>query len=494
MGAVMFNARLKKELQAQKAELSMYRQMQKGMDAQMVCLTLDANHHIVHANENFLNTLGYSLEQLLGKDLDHLVPTYVKQLDCYRSLKVAVQKGESVIDRYRFLHADGRLVWIRALWQPVLDEQGRLMTLQCYGSDITQIVETAAENSAFIQALLRSTAVIEFNLSGQVLTANDQFLRGMGYSLAQIKGKHHSIFCDPAETSQASYREFWAMLNRGEFVAGRFKRIDSNGREVWLEATYNPVHDAHGRLYKVVKFATMVTDQVAREEEVSQAASVAFEISQQTDVSAQRGADVVQNTVQTMRKISEEMQTASSGIEALGKQSLLINSIVQTIGGIAQQTNLLALNAAIEAARAGEQGRGFAVVADEVRALAKRTSDSTAEIDSLLGNLAKRTASVAQQMHASLDVSQQSVTKIGQARSSFGQIRESVDVIRDMNTQIATAAEEQHQVAEDINRHISQIHGDAQLIAELSDSARADSRSLEMLSSELDGLVRKFKT
>lgn len=380
----MFNTRLKKELQAQQAELSMYRQMQKGIDACMVALTLDANYRIAHANDNFLKMLGYDGDQLLGRELDQLIPAYVKQLPCYRNLRAAVQKGESVIDNYRFLRADGSLAWIRAMWQPVLDDSGKLMNLQCYGSDITQTVETAAENSAFIQALLRSTAVIEFDLGGHVLTANDQFLRGMGYNLAQIKGKHHSLFCDPHEVSQASYKDFWATLNRGEFVASRFKRIDSSGRDVWLEATYNPVHDAQGKLYKIVKFATVVTDQVSREEDVSQAASVAFEISQQTDVSAQRGAEVVQNTVQTMRKISQEMESASSGIEALGKQSLLISSIVQTIGGIAQQTNLLALNAAIESARAGDQGRGFAVVADEVRQLAGRTSAATEEIVSVV--------------------------------------------------------------------------------------------------------------
>lgn len=482
----MFNTRLKKELQAQHAELSMYRQMQKGMDARMVSLSLDANNHIVHANDNFLRALGYSADQLLGKDMDQMVPSYVKQLDCYRNLKLAVQKGESVIDNYRFLHANGSLVWIRAMWQPVLDDQGKLVTLQCYGSDITQTVETAAENSAFIQALLRSTAVIEFDLGGHVLTANDQFLRGMGYNLAQIKGKHHSMFCDPAETSLAPYREFWAMLNRGEFVAGRFKRIDSSGREVWLEATYNPVHDAQGKLYKVVKFATLVTDQVAREDEVSQAASVAFEISQQTDVSAQRGADVVQNTVQTMRKISEEMQSASSGIEALGKQSLLISSIVQTIGGIAQQTNLLALNAAIEAARAGEQGRGFAVVADEVRSLASRTREATDEISGMIASIQQETGNAISTMQQGNTLMQEGLSLNAKVASALAQIDEQSRSAGHQFAAITTATQEQSSTA-------TMLSSNLQSIAMANSEQRQVMSNLAVTAQELNGLATELR-
>ena len=440
-GDAMFNTRWKKELQAREAELSVYKQMEKGMDAQMLSVILDASFRITYANANFLRTLGYTAERLVGRGLDEIVPAYVKQLDCYRNLRAAIDTGESIVDNYRFLRQDGSLVWVRAIWYPIMCDDGQLSLIRFFGTDITPAIELATENAGFIQALLRSTAVIEFDLGGHVLTANDQFLRGMGYNLAQIKGKHHSLFCDPQETSSSQYKEFWATLNRGEFVASRFKRVDSSGRVVWLEATYNPVHDTQGKLYKVVKFATVVTDQVDREAEVADAAGIAFEISQQTDLSAQRGATVVQETVQTMRQISQEMQSASEGIEALGKQSLLISSIVQTIGGIAQQTNLLALNAAIEAARAGEQGRGFAVVADEVRQLAGRTSAATEEI-----------VNVVQQNQALVDEAVRGMA------NSRGQAEQGLGLANDAGAVIVEIQEGAKQVVNAVGRFANQLN------------------------------------
>jgi len=253
--------------------------------------------------------------------------------------------------------------------------------------------------------------------------------------------------------------------------------------------------DAAGRQREAVDMvSTAFHEMVATANEVARSCSQAAESADSGQRQAREGQQQIDAAVSSVDQLSHEISQSAQSMQQLETDSNNIQSILGTIRSIAEQTNLLALNAAIEAARAGEQGRGFAVVADEVRALAKRTADSTAEIDGLLGNLAKRTSQVAQQMHASLEVSQESVNRIGLARTSFGQIRESVDVIRDMNTQIATAAEEQHHVAEDINRHISQIHGDAQLVAELANSARLDSQGLAGLSSELDALVKRFRT
>ncbi|MDF3934540.1 methyl-accepting chemotaxis protein, partial [Pseudomonas citronellolis] len=376
----MFNARLKQELSALREELSSVEQIRASLDDEMLALYLDPRGRIESVNANFEKEMLYRGAQLQGRALLDLIPVHVRGLDFHTKVKVALERGEHLAGVIRLLRGDGEEAWLRSILQPIRDSAGVIQRFSLYASDLTRTIESSREHENLITALQRSMAVIEFNLDGEVLTANQRFLDGMGYSLAQIQGKHHRLFCAPEDYNAPQYRDFWEQLRRGEFVAGRFRRVDSHGRTVWLEASYNPIIDAHDRLYKVVKFATVITDQVERENAVATAAGMAFETSKGTDDTARKGADVVQQTLDVMRELANRMQEAVQGIEALDKQSQAIGAIVKSISGIADQTNLLALNAAIEAARAGDQGRGFAVVADEVRQLASRTSSATEEI------------------------------------------------------------------------------------------------------------------
>ncbi|SEE01002.1 methyl-accepting chemotaxis protein [Pseudomonas coleopterorum] len=249
-----------------------------------------------------------------------------------------------------------------------------------------------------------------------------------------------------------------------------------------------------GRQREAVELvSTAFNEMVATANEVARSCGQAATSADNGYQQVHDGQQRIGEATTSVLRLSSELQQSTETMQLLQQDSKNINSILDTIRSIAEQTNLLALNAAIEAARAGDQGRGFAVVADEVRALARRTADSTGEIDGLLGNLARRTEVITQQMQGSLQVSQDSVECIQSARDSFDKIRTSVDSIRDQNNQIATAAEEQHQVAEEINRHIAQIHADAQLVEEYAHTAQSGSGRLTDISGNLRGLVGRFK-
>ena len=355
----------------------------------LAVIEFDPSGRILEVNPNFLQLAGFALEQLRGLDHRVLCPPRLLGDDAYQAFWARLRGGEPISGRFQRVRCDGSELWLEASYSPVLDSQGRVFRVIKFAQDVTAAVTHAREAEALLDAVERSSAVVEFGLDRCVVRANGNFLGTMGHDARSIAGRRHAEFCFDETRNDPAYEAFWRAILAGEVRGGRFRRRRADGSAVWLEATYNPVFGADGKVVRVVKVARDITPAMQVAEHDAGVAAGACSIVQRLESHADAAIGAATTTAEETRALAATLDSTQQQLVDLRTQSGKVITIVEHIRGIADQTNLLALNAAIEAARAGETGRGFAVVADEVRKLAERAKGATQEIqgvtDQILG-------------------------------------------------------------------------------------------------------------
>ncbi|MBR1330817.1 methyl-accepting chemotaxis protein [Bradyrhizobium ottawaense] len=402
---------------------------------------------IVTANENFCKTLGYSLAEIEGKHHSLFVAEADRNGTAYREFWAALNRGDYQAGEFKRIGKGGREVWILASYNPLLDETGKPYGVVKFATDITADKLKNADLAGQISAIDKAQAVIEFNMDGTIIAANANFLSALGYSMAEIKGKHHSMFVEPTERDGAAYREFWAALNRGQYQAAEYKRIGKGGKAVYIQASYNPILDLNGKPFKVVKYATDTTRQVlvrmGNERVRGMMESVAAG-SEELNASVREISEAMTKSRETAMSAVEQVASADAQAQRLTEAAQSMSGIVEMINSITGQINLLALNATIESARAGEAGRGFAVVASEVKSLANQAKQATDKIGQEIGSLNGISGDVV---------------------SALGSIKQAINNVSEYVTSTAAAVEEQSTVTNEMSTSMQRAAAEAAAIA-----------------------------
>lgn len=478
----------------------------EAIGASQAIIQFDPQGRILDANQNFLTTLGYSLEEVRNKHHSMFVDPAEQASADYRRFWDDLRAGRPQSSEFRRIGKGGREVWIQASYNPVRNRSGNVYKVVKVATDITAAKLRNADYEGQIAAINRSQAVIQFKLDGTILDANENFLNAVGYRLDEIQGRHHSMFVDETERGGSAYQQFWENLRQGRFQAAEYRRIGKGGKAIWIQASYNPIFDASGRPLKVVKFAADITETVLERQrreaaqkaidadlvrildsveqasrQATGAASAATQISGNVQSVASGSEELVASVLEISRQVSNARSISGEAVTGadrtrqvvLGLTATVerIGAVVELISNIAGQTNLLALNATIEAARAGDAGRGFAVVASEVKNLAAQTAKATDDIgrqindvqaatgdaanaiDGILGTItriAEISAGIAAAVEEQSAVTQDMSSNMQTASVGVGEVSQAVSVIASHSRQVAEATRQVREISKSV--------------------------------------------
>ncbi len=332
-------------------------------------IEFDTTGKILDANENFLHAVGYTREEVVGKHHRMFVEPAMASSADYGRFWTRLAAGEAIDDQFLRIGKGGRQIWLQAVYTPILDRSGKPEKVIKFATDITAQKGMIANIEGQVAAIRKSQAVIEFDLSGNVLDANDNFLAALGYSLGEIKGKHHSMFVDPAERNRDAYARFWQKLGRGEYDDGQYLRLGKGGRQIWIQASYNPILDAMGKPFKVVKYATDITANVMAQEAL------------------RRAVEDIGSAVQAAKdKDLTQRITLSGRTGEIGDLCAGVNDLLGSVSGIIETVSEIS----------GQISTGSTRISHDSRNLAQRTEEQASSLEETAATTEELAASVKQ--------------------------------------------------------------------------------------------------